>query len=221
MGKKEIATSPAYSLETLLNDIQDYPNGGISGNNAGDKAEREYRHKMVIMQMLLYFAASYRGKDYSDDKKLLSAITVKVDNDELLSGYLFYVSQDPQFDYLWNNMRTRKKNYIQFLFSAVRFLNQVVEDINMLARKPRIRRDIRIVFNDVIVVELTNNAPFVKAHILWENFNRMALLKKDYSISVLKNDNVLFVGTRKDGSDSEVFFDRAMVIAQKEKGESE
>lgn len=217
MAKK----ASVYSLEMLLNDIQDYLDADNGEDIADGEAKREQGHKLIVMQMLLFFAMLYRGEDYSDDMKLLNAITVKVDNDELLSGFLFYISRNPQFDYSWSYMRKRKSSYIAFLAVAVRFLNNVVADINNLAGKPRMGNDIHVVFNDVIDVAFTTGFPLVKASLLWENFNHLAMVKKDYSVSVKRKDNVLIAGTRKEPMDAGLIYDGAMEIAKNSDSETE
>jgi hypothetical protein len=200
-----------YTFNMLLNDIQD---SNIKENADGvapnDNAEREYQHKLVIMQMLIYFAASYRSAEYNDNDKLGIAIDVKVNNDELLSGYLFHVSQNPQFDYSWNYMRKRKKSYSGFLVEAVRFLNNVINDINMLTSKPRVASEVHVVFDDIFDVVLTNEMPYVKTHVFWENFYRMAVIKRNYKIGIKTKDCLLVAGSRKKPSDSEKLIDAAL-----------
>ena len=147
-----------YNFDMLLNDIQDNnTDKNADGTASNDNAEREYQHKLVIMQMLIYFAASFKSAEYNDDDKLENAIEVKVNYDELLSGYLFHVSQNPQYDYSWNYMRKRKKSYSKFLVKAVRFLNNVITDINMLAGISWAASDVLVVFDYIFVVVLNSH----------------------------------------------------------------
>lgn len=200
-----------YTFEVLLNDIQDSnTDENANGMAANDNAEREHLHKLVIMQMLIYFTVSHRAAEYNDDDILGNAIDIKVNNDELLSGYLFHVSQNPQFDYSWNYMRKRKKSYSNFLVEAVRFLNNVVADINMLAGKPWVASEIHVVFDDVFDVILIEEKPYVKACVLWENFKRVAGVKRNYKISIKAKDCLLVAGVRKKPSDAEKFIDAAL-----------
>lgn len=83
-----------YTLITLLNDIQE----AAIGNNEGKVDEhvvRDYPDKLIIMQMLISSAAMYSGKGYEDEEKLKNAIDVVLKGDEQLSGYMFFVSQNP------------------------------------------------------------------------------------------------------------------------------
>lgn len=200
-----------YNFDMLLNDIQDSnTDKNADGTASNDNAEREYQHKLVIMQMLIYFAASFKSAEYNDDDKLENAIEVKVNYDELLSGYLFYVSQNPQYDYSWNYMRKHKKSYSKFLVEAVRFLNNMITDINMLAGKSWAASDVHVVFDDIFDVVLIEEKPYVKAHVLWENFNRVAVVKRNYKIGIKAKDCLLVAGSRKITSDANKLIDAAL-----------
>lgn len=200
-----------YNFDMLLNDIQDSnTDKNADGTTSNDNAEREYQHKLVIMQMLIYFAASFKSAEYNDDDKLENAIEVKVNYDELLSGYLFHVSQNSQYDYSWNYMRKLKKSYSKFLVEAVRFLNNVITDINMLAGKSWAASDVHVVFDDIFDVVLIEEKPYVKAHVLWENFNRVAVVKRNYKIGIKAKDCLLVAGSRKITSDANKLIDAAL-----------
>ncbi|MBR4911566.1 MAG: hypothetical protein IKZ54_01830 [Bacteroidales bacterium] len=200
-----------YTFDMLWNDIQDNNlEEDVEGAAPKDNAAREYRHKRMVMQMLIYFAATYSSEEYNDDDKLENAIEVKVTNDELLSGYLFHVSQNPQFDYSWNYMRKRKNSYSKFLMEAVRFLNNVITDINKLAVKPFVHTDVHVVFDDIFDVVLMNEKPYVKTNLLWENFYKVATVKKNYNMGVKAKDCLLVAGSRKKPSDAEKLIDAAL-----------
>ena len=204
-----------YTLSMLLNDIQDESFGRDEEYKKDEKKEREHRPKLIVMQMLLGLAGEFTAEYFDNDDKLNNAIDVKVGGNEMLSGYSFYVSQNPHFEYTWSYMRKRKENYKGFLADALRFINNVVIDINMLASKPRKGNDIHVVFNDIFDVLLTSENPFVKTRLLWENFNRITSLKKSYTINVKCNDSILTAGNRKERSDAINLIDRALDMVEK------
>jgi hypothetical protein len=208
--KVTTASKAEYTFEMLLNDLQDKTDENAKESETKDRAERESQHKLVVLQMLIYFAASYRSEEYKDDDKLGNAIDIKVNGEELLSGFLFYVSQNPQFDYSWNYMRKKKKNYSKFLVEAVRYFNNMITDLNMISSKTRTVSDVHIVFDDIFDVALIKEMPYVKARVLWENFNRMAASKRDYYISVKIKESLLVAGIRKEPSDAEKIIDDAL-----------
>ena len=187
-----------YNLDNLLDDIQNGFEDLADDVKASDKAKRESKHKLIIIQMLTKLAQTYGGEEYNDDEKLRRDIVMKLNLDELLSGFMFFVSQNTQFDYSWNYMRKRKVSYADFLVNAIRFLNNVVMDVNVLAGEATEEKEIHVVINELIDVELSAVEPYVKARLKSENFQRIVTVKIEYSISVCKKDNVLAIGNRKD-----------------------
>lgn len=204
-----------YTFDILLNDIQSEPTEDNEMNKTGDIAGREYSSKLIVIQMLIGLAKLYKTENYKDSEKLNNAIEIKVNNDELLSGYMFFISQIPQFNYLWSYMRKCKKDYKEFLVNSIHFLNNVLVDINMLYRKPLVLRDIHVVFHEILDVKLIDEKPFVKTCLLWENFYRIATVKSEYNISIKNKESLLKTGCRKEPSDMEVFIDSALKNAKK------
>lgn len=206
-NKKTDVKKVNYSFEMLRNDILTAPTEDNEKLETGDKYLREYQSKLIVVQMLSYLAESYETENYKDNELLRNAIEIKVHGDEQLSGYLFFVSQNPQFDYSWNYMRKCRTNYIEFLVNSIRFLNNVLVDINLLTGKPWPGNNIHVVFHDILDVELTSEVPFVKSRFLWENFYRLATVKSDYNIAVKVKDNLLKTSDRKAPSDMKNLID--------------
>ena len=206
-NKKADVKRVNYSFDMLRNDILTAPTEDNEKLETGDKYLREYQSKLIVAQMLSYLAESYETENYKDNELLRNAIETKVDGDEQLSGFLFFVSQNPQFDYSWNYMRKCRTNYIEFLVNSIRFLNNVLVDINLLTGKSWPGNNIHVVFHDILDVELTSEVPFVKSRLLWENFYRLATVKSDYNIVVKVKDNLLKTSNRKAPSDMKNLID--------------
>ncbi len=206
-NKKTDVKKVNYSFDMLRNDILTAPTEDNEKLETGDKYLREYQSKLIVVQMLSYLADTYETENYNDNELLRNAIETKVDGDEQLSGYLFFVSQNPQFDYSWNYMRKCRTNYIDFLVNSIRFLNNVLVDVNLLTGKPWPGNNIHVVFHDILDVELTSEVPFVKSRLLWENFYRLATVKSDYNIVVKVKDNLLKTSNRKAPSDMKNLID--------------
>ena len=204
---KTVMDKGNYTFNMLFNDIQADSTDGIEIPESVYMSNREYKSKLIVVQMLLCLADLYQAENYNSNEKLRNAIETKVDGDEQLSGYLFFVSQNPQFDYSWNYMRKCRTNYIEFLVNSIRFLNNVLVDINLLAGKSWPGNNIHVVFYDILDVELTSEVPFVKSRLLWENFYRLAMVKSDYNIIVKAKDTLLKVASRKDPSDMKSIID--------------
>lgn len=199
-----------YTLAMLLDDIQRVPKLSDEASEAFEITSREYQSKLIVMQLLIRMTDEYGGEEYENESKLRNAIEVKVKGDELLSGYLFFVSQNPQFDYSWNYMRKCRASYTDFLADAVRYIRNVVTDINMLAEKSYSEKEIHMVFDDVVDVVWVKETPNVKTTIRWENFHRIASVKKDYRISIVSKENVVLTSIRKEAADTAILIDAAL-----------
>lgn len=217
--KLTVTTKEEYTFEMLLNDIQESAAGGENDALADDRAERERMSKLIVMQMLIVKANEYNDDSHRDDEKLRNAIDAKLNAD--LAGYIYFISQNPQFDYSWNYLRKRENSYKEFLVEAIRFLENVLADINMLAGKPRTPQDVHVIVNDIIDISLTGEKPFVKADVLWENFNRIATVKRTYGFTVKSKDCILVAGKRKDASDAEKLIDTAFAMLNRTEGIAE
>lgn len=165
-----------YTLNTLLNDMLETAIG-VNEGDVDERAIRDYQDNLIIMQMLIRCASIYSGKEYENEEKLKNAIDVVLKGDEQLSGYMFFVSQNPQFNYTWSYMRKRRDRFGEYLAEAIRFLNNVVEDINLLANMPREGEEMHVVFGDLIDVDLLAGTPSVRSSVLWKNLYRVAAVK--------------------------------------------
>lgn len=190
---KGVRMKMEYTFENLLEDILDIPEE--------NESMREVKAKKIIMLMLFNLAIKYRANINNDGDKLRKALERAVLEDELLSGYAFFVSQNPQFDYTWSYMRKREKGYIDFLAKAVFFLKNVLIDINILARNAQELEDVHFVFGDIFDVSLIVDTPYVKTGLRWENFYRIVATKENYNIAAIKGEGVLVVRDRKSDSD--------------------
>ena len=215
-NKKADVKRVNYSFDMLRNDILTAPTEDNEKLETGDKYLREYQSKLIVAQMLSYLAESYETENYKDNELLRNAIETKVDGDEQLSGFLFFVSQNPQFDYSWNYMRKCRTNYIEYLVNSIRFLNNVLVDINLLTGKPWSGNNIHVVFHNILDVELTSEEPFVKARLLWENFYHLVTVKSDYDIIVKANDTLLKASGRKEPSDMKKLIDSVFEMVNNE-----
>jgi hypothetical protein len=215
-NKKADVKRVYYSFDMLRNDILTAPTEDNEKLETGDKYLREYQSKLIVAQMLSYLAESYETENYKDNELLRNAIETKVDGDEQLSGFLFFVSQNPQFDYSWNYMRKCRTNYIEFLVNSIRFLNNVLVDINLLTGKPWSGNNIHVVFHNILDVELTSEEPFVKARLLWENFYHLVTVKSDYDIIVKANNTLLKASGRKEPSDMKKLIDSVFEMVNNE-----
>lgn len=216
-----VASNEEYTFQMLLNDIQESALGNDDDVADAEKSARERKSKLIVIQMLVDRANEYNNESHREDEKLRNAIDVKINNDVHLSGFIFFISQNPQFDYSWNYLRKRENCYKEFLVEGIRFLDNVLADINMLTVKPRTHKDVHVLMNDIIDVSLIGEKPFVKASVLWENFHRVATVKRDYNFTVKSKECILIAGNRKKAADAERLIDAALDVLNNTEGSTE
>ena len=91
---KTVMDKGNYTFDMLFNDIQADSTDGIEIPESVYMSNREYKSKLIVVHMLLCLADLYKAENYNSNEKLRNAIETKVDGDEQLSGYLFFVSQN-------------------------------------------------------------------------------------------------------------------------------
>lgn len=157
--------------------------------------QRDFIYKIKVLQTILFLkvpdlALSGDRIEAERDKGLIES---KVLNDELLFGYTFHVSSNSEFQYTWNYMRKQLDKYVDFLFETKRFFKFVFRDITALDHVLRDIKDIHIVFNGLIDVNFTDNAPYIDARMLWENFHNLSNVGHNYRIYIMANESTLMV----------------------------
>lgn len=190
-----------YTFDMFMDDIQDDLEYNDGNDALGDRAARELKAKRIVMQMLINLACKFTDSSYKEEERLHNALEVTVNGDELLSGYAFFVSQKPQFYYTWGYMRKRGKSYIEFLVNAVLFLKAMLSDINILASRLSGLRGMHFVFNDIFDVSLIPESPHVKTRVRWEDFYRIATIKRGYNVLVKKEGVILLACDRNEAAD--------------------
>lgn len=213
---KELTTGSKceYTFLMLLNDIRE--SLGVYENTL-DRVGEVRQDMFIFMQMLIAVAIKYSDANHHDEK-LRNAVDDMVNNDAHLAGYIFFISQNPHFGYSWNYLRQRENSYTEFLVEGVRFLENVVADINMLIGKLRTYNDVHVVIDGVIDVSLIVRKPYVKARILWENFHRVATVKREYNFTVKYKECIIVSGMRKEVADAEKYVATALALLNKSRG---
>lgn len=209
---KTTAKESKYTLEKLLNDILDSSDDNCSEVENTDKTAREQRAKKVVIQMLIEQANAFRSDMYKNAEKLTTALEVKVKEDKWMSGYMFYVSQNPNYDYSWNYMRKQVDGYVEFLGNAVRFFKNVVDDINAIADRLISKKDVHVVFGDIIEVASTQDSLGLKSSVSWERLKTAANFNPVYQITVKVKEIVLMIGTRNGSTDAAELIEKAIKL---------
>lgn len=189
-----------YSFETLFEDIL---SECVNNFDISEKYKREYGEKLIVIKLLLGLGNLYKINNPEDFERLNSEIELKLIDNDMLSGYIFFVSQRNQFEHLWSYMRWCKDRYKEFLVNSIRFFSNVLVDINMLRKEIQIEENIHVIFHNILDVEFISQEPYVKSRFLWENFQKLVTIQNKYTICVKIEDNVLKVANRLDTTDTQ------------------
>lgn len=184
-----------YSILQLLNDVLN-SNLKIEAEFLHNKSIKEYQNKLKVLQMLLYLSNLDDPDIFKDEDRLRNIIESKVNCEELLFGYMFYISQKSHFDYSWSYMRKVLEEYKEFLFIVIRFLHNVVNDIKIIAKYRNELDGIYVVFNEIFKISYINEVPYVQTEVLWRNFHYILMIKHEYNIVIKYNNQVLVAGNR-------------------------
>lgn len=194
-----------YSKDSFFKILLSEPERDGDNPEKYKQMQRDFPYKIKVLQTILLLdvpGLKLSGDEIKSerDKEL---IEFKVNSDELLFGYTFHVSSNPEFQYTWSYMKKQLDKYVDFLFGAKRFFEFVFRDITALDSVLRGIQDIHVMFNGLVDVFYTDSAPYIKARTLWENFHNLANISHSYRVSVMANESALMVRncSYKDGTD--------------------
>lgn len=201
-----------YSKAELFEDIQTTPEECTKDTPEGEKAHRDFRHKLKVLQSIFDMNLPLYDfeKDNMDDIK--EALEVYVDGNELLFGYTFFLSSNTNFDYSWNYLRKQMDKYVDFFFEAYKFISYVLADINAMKTDLCKNKDLHIELNELFDVTFIDDKPFVKTIISWENFNQINKVKNGYYMSVKIGTTTLLTCYRKYSNKLNPFLDRVKQV---------
>lgn len=187
-----ISKDKIYTNYSLLDDIMNQSDSDEMMQSCNKDDSRERRFRLKLLQTICTIC----DDDYSDkiDKdEIIHFLEAKIEEEELLYGYTFFLASKQNFCYNWSYLRKQIDNYICFLTDAYIFVNKIVSAINWLISQRTKYKELEFEFNDLFHIKYIDAAPYVRVAFNWENFNSISHLKdKDsYTISIVKNNVVL------------------------------
>lgn len=173
-----------YTVGRLLDDIrqnQEERNKVVPDQCAQDK------YKLKVFDFLCRFdvAETEEGSNYPKINR--DKIERLIDEDVYLFSYTFFLSSIPSYNYTWTYQRQTIDRFIEFIQQACRFIHYVVADIKVIQSHYCINEKISIEFHDLLEVEFGKDST-VKTAMIWENFHRIADVKRGYYISIKCED---------------------------------
>ncbi len=191
-------TENIFSEEMFFDDLLSVPEDVENTTEEQESLKRDFIYKRKVLQAILSLEVPGSTLNGDEDREMKGKeiIESKIDDDELLFGYTFYVSSNPEFKYNWNYMRKQldDKYYVDFLFNVKRFFYFVFRDINVLADVLRGIKEAHVVFDGFVDIAFSDDTPRVRAKILWEHFHNIANVGcANYMVSVMIKETTLVV----------------------------
>lgn len=210
-----------YTKAELFEDIQIIPEKCTKNTSEEEKAHRDFRHKLKVLQYI--FDMELPTYNFKEDnmEEIKEAIEVYVEGNALLFGYTFFLSSNTEFDYSWNYLRKQMDKYVDFFSEAHKFISYVLADIDKMKTGFSGNKDLYIVLNELFNVKFMSDKPFVKTTVNWENFNQINKVQSGYYISAKIGKTTLLTCYRKYNNNLNLFINRVrqLLAAWKEQTE--
>ena len=186
-----------YTKVELLEDIHTTPEKCRMETPEGAKANRDFMYKLKVLQSV--FNSKLPSFDFDNDNMnaIKAAMEVSVHGDELLFGYSYFLSSNPNFEYSWNYLRKQMDKYIDFFSEAYRFICYVLKDIDEMKTRFYGKENLHIVFNELFDVTFIEEKPYVRTIVTWERFYQINKVKNGYYISIKIDKTTLLTFHRK------------------------
>lgn len=181
VDKKNKTLEPSkdtYSLERLWNDISaqyDKDENDDEGNDMRDKMQ-----KYKVFSHLINLAEKTNGYDEAD---ICDVVKLSEEQHNALFAYTLFLSVNPQFDYSWSFLRKQWDSYIETLGNLCVFINQFVSHVNTIQNHSKQYIGMTFVFANVLKVSLDKKTQDTEVEIIWDNFDSLLKINKEYTIS--------------------------------------
>ena len=212
-----------YTKVELFEDIQTIPEKCVKDTPEGEKARRDFRHKLKVLQAIFDMKLPTYIFKKDNMEKIKEAIELNIEGNGLLFGYTFFLSSNTDFDYSWNYLRKQMDKYVDFFSDVHKFISYLLADIDEMKTEFSGNKDLHIVLNGLFNVKFIYDQPFVKTTLNWENFNQINKVKSGYYISAKIGKTTLLTCYRKYSNNLDLFINgvRQVLAAWKEQTEIE
>lgn len=176
-----------YTVDRLSEDIQ---KDQEERNKVASDQRAQDIYKLKVFNFLCNFGIAQikEGNNYPNINR--DKIEQDVEKDKCLFSYTFFLSSIPAYNYTWTYQRQTIDRFVEFIYQACRFIHYVVADIKVIQSFYSVNEKISIEFHDLLEVKFGEN-PAVKTIMIWENFYRIADVKRGYYISIKCEDTRL------------------------------
>ena len=173
-----------YTVDRLSEDIR--KDQEERSKVAPDQCAQD-KYKLKVFDFLCKFDATQikEGSNYPNINR--DKIEQDVEKDACLFSYTFFLSSIPAYNYTWTYQRQSIDRFIEFIYQACRFIHYVVADIKVIQSNYCINEKISIEFHDLFEVKFGEDSA-VQTIMNWENFHRIADVKRGYYLSIKCDD---------------------------------
>lgn len=204
-----------YTMSEFLNDITESLHNEAVNSSDNIEASRDLKYQIKVIQKLIDLDLPIFGN--SNAETLCEEIRNKVENDDILFVYTFYVSSNHNFNYSWSYLRKKIDHYQDFLFEVHRFICSVLEDICIISSQRVNLKNLHFSFHDLIDVKITEDPPYVKSSLNRNSFHQLNNVKKGYLVSAKCEDTTLLSSYHQyDGSSIDSFLNNVVKISTSE-----
>lgn len=184
MSEEENNKIELYTADHLLKDI--YKNQEERSKVAPDQCAQDiYKLKVFNFLCSLKVVQYKDGSSYPEINQ--DDIEQLIEKDACLFSYTFFLSSIPSYNYTWTYQRQTIDRFIEFIWGACQFIHYVVTDIKVIQSHYCINEKISIEFHDLLEVKFGKDST-AKTIMIWENFHRIADVKRGYYISIKCED---------------------------------
>ena len=173
-----------YSVDKLYKDIiAQYE----KERESEDLNLRDVQHYVKVFSYIYSVVRAVEsGKDYEEK----TVIENKLNNDNSLFSYTFFVSSRSQFDYSWSYLRKQWDEYAKKLNCAYKFIIDMIDKVNVLYEHRSEFIANEFVFADIFVLSFAKATYLPHIEIKWENINSLFNVDNSYHISAKIGDAV-------------------------------
>lgn len=181
-----------YSLEKLWNDISAQYDKEENEEECTDMRDKILKYK--VFSHLINLSEKTNGYE---EKDVCDVVKLSEEQYNALFAYTLFLSENPQFDYSWSFLRKQWDSYLEMLGNVCAFINQFVSRVNTIQKNSKQYLNMTFVFANVLKVSFDKKTQTSEVEIIWDNFDSLLKINKEYTISAKLDATLMLSSTQK------------------------
>lgn len=173
---QEKKTLYRYSVTEFFKSVLSYPS-----DRTGTLEGSSDCLKQRLFQLLKDVMES--DKDSLAGSGLYGEIEKIIDDNKVLSSYIFFLESNERFNYTCSYLLEHVVKFKNFIYKACVFIRQFVNDVNAAKGVLALSPDVVVVFQNFIRVRC-GNVQQVETEIEWRNFGQIIKAVEEYIITI-------------------------------------